>query len=160
MMKELGTTHYRFSISWARILPNGVSNNVNQKGIDYYNNLIDALVENNITPLVTLYHWDLPQYLQNVGGWINPKIVKYFTDYVDVVFKNFGDRVKLWATFNEPGQTCRAGYGDTQKAPVLNQKSIADYLCAHNLIKSHASVYHLYNNKYRAEQNGKYRQSF
>lgn len=105
-------------------------------------------------PMVTIYHWDLPQYLQNIGGFTNPLIVKFFTQYAEIVFREFGDRVKIWTTFNEPNQICMGGYGDVQKAPALGSSGILDYLCAHNLIKAHASAYHLYYDKFQATQNG------
>lgn len=154
ILKDLGVDFYRFSISWTRILPNGLPNKINQKGIEYYNKLINALIENNITPMVTIYHWDLPQYLQNLGGFTNPIIVELFTQYAEILFREFGDRVKIWTTFNEPTQVCMAGYGDMQKAPALASSGILDYLCAHNLIKAHASAYHLYYDKFQATQNG------
>lgn len=155
LLKELNVDFYRFSIAWSRILPTGLPNQVNEKGIEYYTKVLDALIENNIIPIVTIYHWDLPQYLQNIGGWANPKIVTYFTEYSRILFDNFGDKVPIWATFNEPKQVCQQGYGGVDKAPVLASSGLADYQCNHNLLKSHASVYHLYNDTYRSKYNGK-----
>lgn len=154
LLKDMKVDFYRFSIAWTRILPNGLTNTLNQKGIDYYKKVIDALIENKITPMVTLYHWDLPQHLQDIGGWVNPKIVDYFTEYSRIVFDNFADKVPIWTTFNEPSQICKQGYGAQDKAPVLGSSGLADYQCTHNLLKSHASAYHLYNNDYRSKYNG------
>ncbi|XP_075970879.1 myrosinase 1-like [Anticarsia gemmatalis] len=155
MIHELGVDIYRFSISWPRVLPSGLTNNINQLGLQYYRNLIDELLKYNITPMVTIYHWDLPQRLQNIGGWSNAHIVDYYTDYAKVLFDNFAGKVKYWVTFNEPMQTCLEGYGGTYRAPALNRHGIAEYLCAHNLLKAHASVYHLFNEQYRHVNKGK-----
>lgn len=149
MVHELGVDIYRFSISWPRVLPTGFANQVNPHGIQYYTNLIDELIKYNITPMVTIYHWDLPQKLQDLGGWTNAHIIDYYTDYANVLFKNFADKVKYWVTFNEPMQTCLEGYGGTYRAPALNRHGYAEYLCTHNLLKAHANVYHLFDKQYR-----------
>lgn len=87
---------YRFSISWSRVLPNGLISNVNQEGINYYNNLIDGLIDAGIKPMVTLFHWDLPSNLENkFGGFLNESISDFFKDYADLCFKHFGDRVSI-----------------------------------------------------------------
>ncbi|XP_050670747.1 myrosinase 1-like [Leptidea sinapis] len=155
MVRELGVDIYRFSISWPRILPNGLANSVNTLGLQYYRNLINELERYNITPMVTIYHWDLPQKLQDIGGWTNAHIIDYYTDYANILFENFADKVKYWVTFNEPMQTCIEGYGGTYRAPALNRHGIAEYLCTHNLLKAHASVYHLFNRQYRPLYGGK-----
>lgn len=155
MVHELGVDVYRFSIAWPRILPTGFANKVNAPGIQYYHNLIDELQQYNITPMVTIYHWDLPQKLQDIGGWTNAHIVDYYTDYANILFKNFADKVKYWVTFNEPMQTCLEGYGGTYRAPALNRHGIAEYLCTHNLLKAHANVYHLFDKQYRPKYGGK-----
>ncbi|XP_028166104.1 myrosinase 1-like [Ostrinia furnacalis] len=154
MVHELGVDIYRFSISWPRILPTGLTNEINPLGLQYYSNLIDELLKYKITPMVTIYHWDLPQKLQDIGGWTNAHIVDYYTDYANILFKNFGSRVKYWVTFNEPMQTCLEGYGGTYRAPALNRHGIAEYLCTHNLLKAHASVFHLFNDTYRPQFGG------
>lgn len=101
LMVEGGQNSYRFSISWARILPTGTGE-INKKGIEFYSNVIDYCLENNIEPNVTLFHFDLPLALASQGGWLNNKIIHYFNEYAQICFKEFGDRVKIWATFNEP----------------------------------------------------------
>ncbi len=101
MLKEMGVKSYRFSISWTRILPAGTGE-VNQKGIDYYNRLINELLAAGIEPAVTLYHWDLPQALADRGGWRNRESADWFAHYAEIVFKTYGDRVKIWITLNEP----------------------------------------------------------
>ncbi|VVC95160.1 unnamed protein product [Leptidea sinapis] len=158
IMTELGLDFYRFSVSWPRILPDGFVNNINRAGIDYYNRLIDEMVQNGITPFVTMYHWDLPQELQKLGGWANPAIVDWFADYAKTLFDNFGDRVKNWITINEPKQICYEGYGSDKKAPLVNMSGIAEYLCSKNVLMAHAAAYRLYDREYRERQRGSWGQ--
>lgn len=150
----LGVDFYRFSLSWARILPTGRADYINPDGIRYYNALLDLLAQNNIEPLVTLFHWDLPQTLQDLGGWANPKMIDYFRDYSDICFREFGDKIKSWITFNEPYEICEDAYGDEKKAPAVDSHGVGNYLCSDTLLKAHAESYHLYNDKYRPTQNG------
>ncbi|KPI94624.1 Myrosinase 1 [Papilio xuthus] len=154
MMRELGLDFYRFSLSWPRILPTSFPDKINEAGVQYYNNLIDEMLKYNIQPMITLYHWDLPQKLQEMGGWANPHIVDWFGDYARTVFELFGDRVKYWITINEPYQVCNQGYGDVVKAPVLNSKGVAEYMCAKNLLLAHARAYHIYDQEFRPSQEG------
>ncbi|OUM67692.1 glycoside hydrolase family 1 protein [Piromyces sp. E2] len=117
MMKIMKANHYRFSISWPRLFPDGQARkvngqwNVNQKGADYYNMVIDTLIENGITPLATLYHWDLPYALhEKYGGWLDYHSQDDFAAYAEYCFETFGDRVKNWITINEPWVNCVSGY--------------------------------------------------
>ncbi|MCS6267888.1 MAG: beta-glucosidase [Vampirovibrio sp.] len=101
LLKKLGIKSYRFSLSWARLLPEGTGK-VNQAGIDYYNNLINELLANDIKPAITLFHWDYPQALANQGGWGNRKSIDWYTNFAKLAFQSFGNRVDTWITFNEP----------------------------------------------------------
>ncbi len=136
LMVECGLKAYRFSISWARILPEGTGK-VNQKGIDFYNALIDELLANNITPFVTLYHWDLPYTLHLKGGWLNPEISNYFEEYTRVVAENFGDRVKNFITFNETSVFMGCGYVLGDHAPGLKLGTRDLLHIGHNILVSH-----------------------
>ncbi|MEQ2262647.1 hypothetical protein XENORESO_018298 [Xenotaenia resolanae] len=156
ILKQLRVNHYRFSISWTRILPDGTKNYINEAGFSYYDRLVNALLAANIQPHVTLYHWDLPLALQNVGGWENDTIVERFRDYADIIFSRLGDRVKLWVTINEPYNVAMVGHGYGVAAPGISfRPGTLPYIVGHNLIKAHAEAWHLYNDKYRAKQNGK-----
>lgn len=155
MLRELGLDIYRFSISWSRLLPEGFSNKINMAGVEFYNNYIDELLKYNITPFLTLYHWDLPQVLQDLGGFANPLFADWYEDYARVVFYLFGDRVKHFITFNEPYEFCTDGYGSNISAPQLGASGIGEYLCFRNVLLSHARAYHLYDSEFRKEQNGK-----
>ncbi|XP_055533478.1 myrosinase 1-like [Wyeomyia smithii] len=154
MLKQLGVDIYRFSIAWTRIMPTGIKNEINPAGVEYYNNLINALLENNITPLVVLYHWDLPQRLQQLGGWTNREVVGHFKEYARYMFTTFGDRVKWWTTFNEPLQTCRQSYEWDAMAPGYNFPGIPSYLCTHNLLLAHAEAVEVYRNEFQEAQGG------
>ncbi|KAB2077745.1 hypothetical protein ERO13_A06G117500v2 [Gossypium hirsutum] len=167
IMKEMGLDAYRFSISWSRILPNGkLSGGVNNEGINYYNNLINELLVNGIQPFVTLFHWDLPQALEDeYGGFLSPRIVDDFRDYAEVCFKEFGDRVKHWITLNEPWSYTYGGYVAGFLAPGrcsdwqnLNctggDSAVEPYLVAHHLLLAHAVSVKLYRQKYQASQEG------
>lgn len=118
LLKDLGVDAYRFSIAMPRIMPtpNGI---VNEKGLDFYERIVDALLENGIKPVVTLYHWDLPQYLGDEGGWLNRKTAYALADYTSVVAKRLGDRVDTWTTLNEPWCSSYLSYGAKEHAPGL-----------------------------------------
>jgi beta-glucosidase len=109
LVKQLNIPNFRFSISWTRVLPNGTGE-INHAGIDYYNRVIDYCISQGIEPWVTIYHWDLPQILEDKGGWTNRAIVEWFTEFVTLCARNFGDRVKYWMVMNEPSVFSGAGY--------------------------------------------------
>lgn len=138
LMADLGVNAYRFSTSWPRVLPQGVGK-VNEQGLDFYNQIVDALLEAGITPHVTLYHWDLPQALQDRGGWENPDSVKWFADYTELVTRAIGDRVKHWITHNEPYVVSMMGNKYGEHAPG-KQDPVAAYTVAHHLLLSHGAV--------------------
>ncbi|XP_050058497.1 myrosinase 1-like isoform X1 [Aphis gossypii] len=154
LAKNLNVKFYRFSISWARIAPSGVMNVLNEKGIAYYNSLINELINKNITPIITMYHWDLPQYLQDLGGWVNPIMSDYFKEYARVLFIHYGDRVKWWITINEPLQISR-GYAFSTYAPYLSLNNTGYYLSAHILLIAHGKAYRLYKEMFKSTQQGK-----
>ncbi len=127
LMRSMHLNSYRFSIAWPRIQPSG-SGPANAKGIDYYSRLTDALLEAGIRPLVTLYHWDLPQALEDDGGWTNRDTAGQFADYVALVAHSLGDRVSDWMLFNEPSAFTDVGYREGAHAPGRN--SLLDFLRA------------------------------
>ncbi len=135
LLRELGVRAYRFSIAWPRILPDG-RGAVNQRGIDFYSGLVDALLEANITPFVTLYHWDLPQALQDQGGWVSRDTAQAFADYADVISRVLGDRVKNWITINEPHVAAFEGYQLGIHAPGIADPPSA-VKASHHLLLAH-----------------------
>ncbi|KAL9666507.1 hypothetical protein QQ045_000841 [Rhodiola kirilowii] len=154
------TRKQRFSISWPRIFPNGTGE-PNQEGIDYYNNLIHALLEKGIQPYVTIYHWDLPQVLEDrYGGWLDKQIVKDFELYATTCFQAFGDRVKYWITFNEPHGMSIQGYDTGIQAPgrcsivghllcKVGKSDTEPYIVAHNVLLAHVVVYRSYQKNFK-----------
>ena len=138
LMKSLGMQAYRFSISWPRILPSG-SGPINTKGLAFYDRLVDQLLEAGIMPCPTLYHWDLPQALEDRGGWANRDSADWFADYARVMFNQLGDRVKFWFTLNEPFVSAFIGYGEGRHAPGLADTSLA-YQTAHHLLLAHGKA--------------------
>ncbi|XP_013165796.1 PREDICTED: myrosinase 1-like [Papilio xuthus] len=154
MLKYLGVDFYRFSISWPRILPNGFADKISESGIEYYNKLIDELLSNKIEPVVTMYHWDLPQNLQDLGGWTNPLMADWFEEYSRVLYKSFGDRIKTWITINEPKQIGLFGYGLKRFAPGINAHGIGEYIAAKNIVLAHAKAWHVYDKEFREKQKG------
>jgi beta-glucosidase len=135
LMKQIGLQAYRFSISWPRILPNG-RGKVNQKGLDFYDKLVDGLLKEEIKPFVTLYHWDLPQALQDEGGWEARSTAEAFVEYTEAVSKTLGDRVKNWITHNEPAVVAWVGNDSGEHAPG-NQDLSKGIAVSHHLMLSH-----------------------
>jgi len=131
LARAMNLNSYRFSISWPRIQPSG-SGPVNSKGIDYYSRIVDALLEARIRPFVTLYHWDLPQALEDAGGWPNRDTASRFADYVEAMARALGDRVSDWILFNEPSAFVDLGYLEGTHAP--GRKSLLDFLRASHTV--------------------------
>lgn len=138
IMKDLGIQSYRFSLAWPRIIPGGTGQR-NQHGIDFYDRLIDALLEAGIQPTATLYHWDLPQVLQDNGGWANRDIVSQIADYATVAAESFGDRVANWVTINEPWCVTWLGYYIGVHAPGVKDLDQA-IASAHHTALAHAEI--------------------
>ncbi|MFA7107506.1 MAG: GH1 family beta-glucosidase [Sphaerochaetaceae bacterium] len=138
LMKKLGITSYRFSISWSRIFPNG-EKEINEEGVLFYHNLIDCLIENKITPFITVFHWDLPYALHLKGGWLNSDCVKWFSDYCAFVSKEYSDKVKYFITMNEPQCFAVLGYQTGDFAPGLKVSLSEQFQIIHNILLSHGS---------------------
>ena len=141
-MAKTGQNTYRFSLAWPRIIPTGVGQ-VNPKGIEFYNKVIDKLLEHNITPFVDLYHWDLPQCLMEKGGFLNPEFPAWYEAYAKVCFEAFGDRVKYWSTFNETDISCTNGYG-LAYFPPFHHDFAEGFLAGHNCVLAHFRAVRLY----------------
>jgi beta-glucosidase len=136
LITGLGVEWYRFSLAWPRILPEGVGR-VEPRGLDYYDRLVDGLLERGVKPLPTLYHWDLPLALQENGGWLDRSTAEAFADYAEVAVDRLGDRVGTWATFNEPWVVAYLGYAGGVFAPGLRAGGQA-HVAAHHLNLGHA----------------------
>lgn len=164
LIKSMGLKFYRMSISWARILPEG-RGRINFEGIDHYNKVFESLEKAGIEPIVTLYHWDLPQSLhEEYGGWLDAeKSERDFLNYASICFSNFGDRVKRWATFNEPWTLSLNGYGMGTFAPgrcsdrsrcAHGNSSTEVYIVGHNLLNAHSAAVEHYRNDFKPKQHG------
>ncbi|QIK67565.1 beta-glucosidase [Nocardioides sp. HDW12B] len=140
LLDRLGVDAYRFSVAWPRVVPQGVGN-VEGRGLDYYDRVVDGLLERGITPMVTLYHWDLPQALESRGGWLNRDTAEAFADYAMVVTERLADRVGLWATHNEPWCAALLGYAAGVHAPGRTEGTRA-LVAAHHLNLGHALAAH------------------
>ncbi len=137
-MADLGVRAYRFSVSWSRVLPTGAGA-INEAGLDFYQRLVDALLGAGVQPLINLFHWDLPQALQDRGGFADPQVVGWFTDYAALVASRLGDRVGDWMTFNEPAVFAFLGHADGIHAPGLRDWPTAIRV-ADNELRAHAAA--------------------
>jgi len=142
LMREIGLRAYRFSVSWSRVQPLG-RGAPNPAGLDFYERLVDALLGAGIEPMVTLYHWDLPAALDDVGGWLNPDIAIRFADYAALMFRRLDDRVKLWATLNEPWVVTDGGYLHGALAPGHRNRFEAP-IATHQLLRAHGKAVQAY----------------
>ena len=139
LMRQLKLDAYRFSLAWTRIQPNG-SGPASAEGIAFYDRLIDGLLDAGITPFVTLYHWDLPQALQDRGGWYNRETAQRLADYADIATRAFGDRVKNWATLNEPWTFCWSGHATGEDAPGLRDGARGGVTASHHALLGHGKA--------------------
>jgi len=155
LMKDLGLPAYRFSISWSRLLPTGRAP-PNPEAVAFYGALLDELVGQGIKPVVTIYHWDLPQCLEDeYGGWRSRKAVEDFEAYAAVCFSSFGDRVPLWLTFNEPWCSAVLGYANGEMAPGRDQAPEREpYVVAHHILLAHAHAVRRYRRDFQRRQGG------
>ncbi|KAL0373997.1 UNVERIFIED_CONTAM: Beta-glucosidase 12 [Sesamum radiatum] len=168
LMKNIGLDAFRISISWPRILPRGkLSGGVNKEGIAFYNNVFNELLANGITPFVTLFHWDLPQAIEDeYTGFLSPHIVDDFKDFAGLCFKEFGDRIKHWITMNEPFTFANGGYDggfignlaprrcSSRDVCAQGNSATESYIVAHHLLIAHAAAVRLYKEKYQSIQKG------
>lgn len=137
LMRDLGMRAYRFSVSWSRVLPSG-RGAINGAGLDFYDRLVDLLLEAGIEPLLTLYHWDLPAALDELGGWLNPDVAAWFADYAALLFRRLDGRVKSWATLNEPWVITDGGYLHGVLAPG-HRSPFEAAIAAHNALRAHGA---------------------
>lgn len=167
LIKDMNMDAFRFSIAWSRILPNGrLSGGVNKQGVAFYNNLINEVIAKGLTPYVTIHHWDTPLALEDkYGGFLSDKIVKDYVDFAEICFREFGDRVKYWTTFNEPWTYSSYGYGAGVFAPGrcsphvsascgAGDSAIEPYIVTHNILNAHAAAVGLYRKHYQPAQQG------
>lgn len=145
--KNIGLNHFRFSLSWTRIILNGSNDNISQAGLKFYHNVIDEILNNGMEPFVTIYHYDHPVGYDEFTGWLDERMKFLFVNYSRVVFENFGSKVKFWTTINEPDFLCN----NIIVTNYYNNK----YKCVYMMLKAHAAVYHMYDKEFRAQQGGK-----
>ena len=166
LLKELGAKVYRFSISWSRVIPlGGRKDPVNEKGLKYYENLVDELLANGIEPMVTLFHWDLPQALHDrYGGFLNQdEYLQDFVNFVRVMFRALGSKVKKWITYNEPWCTSILGYNIGQFAPgrtsdraknPVGDGTTEPWIVAHSILVSHGAAVKVYREEFKPKDGG------
>nr|QWJ73448.1 beta-thioglucoside glucohydrolase 4-6 [Isatis tinctoria] len=163
LLKTMNAQAYRFSIAWSRVLPKGrLTGGVDENGITYYNNLINELKANGIEPFVTIFHWDVPQTLEDeYGGFLSTRIVTT-KNYAELLFQRFGDRVKFWITLNQPYSLASKGYGDGSYPPGRctdcefgGDSGTEPYIVGHNQLLAHAETVSLYRKRYQKSQGGK-----
>jgi beta-glucosidase len=166
LLKDIGARAYRFSISWSRVIPlGGRKDPVNQKGLQYYIDLVDELLANGIEPMVTLFHWDLPEELdQRYGGLLNTEeFVADFAQYSRTIFQTLGEKVKYWVTFNEPWCSSILGYNEGAFAPghtsdrsksSVGDSSTEPWLAGHNLLIAHGAAVKIYREEFKSTQGG------
>ncbi|CAM4405955.1 klotho isoform X1 [Lepidochelys kempii] len=153
-LRRLGVSHYRFSLAWARLLPNGTAP-PSPAGLAHYGRLLARLRQRGVEPVVTLYHWDLPQRLQDAyGGWASPALAELFRDYAELCFRHFGGQVRYWLTMDNPYVVAWHGYATGRLPPGVKGGPPLGYRAAHNLLQAHAKVWHLYNDHFRPTQGG------
>lgn len=141
-------------MSWTRILPTGFSNNISKDGVQYYHDVINELIANNIEPILTIYHWDHPQVFEDMGGWLSEEMVDWFGNYARVIFREYGSKVKKFIPINEPIAICKNGYSVGIHAPGKTMHGIGEYLCMHNVLKSHARAYRIYESEFKENYKG------
>ncbi|KAK7137503.1 hypothetical protein R3I94_013222 [Phoxinus phoxinus] len=156
-VQYLGVQFYSFSLSWTRLFPNGdATENPNPAGVEHYRRLIGRLRDLRVEPVVTLFHWDLPQVLQErSGGWLNRSMADAFADYAAFCFRTFGGEVRYWITMHNPFLLAVLGYGTGAHAPGVTGGHAEPFIAAHNLIRAHAKAWHVYDQHFRAHQHGK-----
>ncbi|KAI8467355.1 MAG: glycoside hydrolase superfamily [Monoraphidium minutum] len=157
LLKRLGARHFRLSISWPRLLPGAVKGSPpNPEAVEFYTSLLDGLLAAGIEPLVALYHWDMPQALQEAyGGFTSPKVVDDYLHFADTAFRLFGPKVKTWLTFIEPSVICNQQYGNGQFAPGIDYGDKGRYACGHQVLLAHAAAARLYRARYAPAQGGR-----
>ncbi|KAL0722797.1 hypothetical protein Bca4012_037396 [Brassica carinata] len=164
LLKRMNAQAYRLSIAWSRVLPKGrLIGGIDENGIKYYNNLINELKANGIEPYVTIFHWDVPQTLEDeYGGFLSRRIVEDYKNYAELLFQRFGDRVKFWITLNQPYSLASKGYGDGSYPPGRctgcefgGNSGTEPYIVAHNQLLAHAKAVALYRKRYQKSQGGK-----